>query len=64
MVDYIVQPNIWTVPACTPGWQLSVGVSLITNQAPGNDTYQYGLSDSIGMRNARRYTGLAGSVCP
>jgi prepilin-type N-terminal cleavage/methylation domain-containing protein len=63
MVDYIVQPNIWTVPTCVSGWQLSVGVSLITNQFPGNTQYQYSLSDSIGMRNARRYTSGA-AACP
>jgi prepilin-type N-terminal cleavage/methylation domain-containing protein len=60
MVDYIVKPDIWTVPTPTACWQLSVGVSLITNQNPGNARYQYALGDNIGMRNDTRTSPAVG----
>jgi prepilin-type N-terminal cleavage/methylation domain-containing protein len=60
MVDYIVKPDIWTVPAPIDCWQFGVGVDLITNENPGTTKYQYKLQDTIGMRNSIR-TG--GSTC-
>jgi prepilin-type N-terminal cleavage/methylation domain-containing protein len=56
MVDYIVQPDIWTATAtCTPGWQSSVGVNLTVNLTPQTPVNQYKLLDTIGLRNTGRH---------
>ena len=57
MVDYLIQPDLWSSPTCVTGQYPTVGVTLPVNldlAKHGSSTYR--LSDEMALRN--------GDICP
>jgi type II secretory pathway pseudopilin PulG len=52
-VDYMTQPDIWTIPSCASGDYPTVGVDFSVDLDPGTtDEGAYNLDDAIALRNA------------
>jgi type II secretory pathway pseudopilin PulG len=56
-VDYITQPDLWSVPSCSGGEYPTVAVSLPVDVDPSStEEGSYNLADQIALRNATACT--------